>query len=51
MTQHLLQGLDQLLSERAALLLGQGMPDLLRSKLDQFETAGDGEWRLGQTEG
>jgi hypothetical protein len=51
MSHHLLQGLDQLLSELALLLLGQGVPDLLRSQLDQIETTGDGEWRLGQIEG
>jgi hypothetical protein len=50
MTQHLLQGLDQLLSELALLLLGQGVPDPLRSELDQIETAGDGERWLGQFE-
>jgi len=51
MTHHLLQGLDQLLSELAPLLLGQGVPDLLWSKRDQIETAGDGERRLEQIEG
>jgi hypothetical protein len=51
MTHHLLQGLDQLLSELALLLLGQSVPDLLRSQLDQIETAGDGKRRLGQIEG
>jgi hypothetical protein len=55
MTHHLLQGLDQLAPELAPelapLLLGQGVPNLLRSKLDQIETAGDGERRLGQIEG
>jgi hypothetical protein len=54
MAERLLQDLNQLLSEIALLLVGQRVPDLLRSdsdQLDQLERTGNGSPGVGQIPG